>query len=77
MEKWGSHLGRRPARVEPNANTEPHNAHQGFTEFVHEVDSEKRSSVMFIARVCGTVEDRIMRSALEAIRDYPEFRRDP
>ncbi len=58
--------------VEPNANINLSNA-TSFTEFVHEVRREKRSSVLFMPQYAEPWKHRILQSTLDAIRDYPEF----
>jgi len=58
--------------VEPNANINLTNA-TSFTEFVHEVRLEKRSKVLFMPQYAEPWKHRILRSAIDAIRDYPEF----
>jgi len=58
--------------VEPNANINLTNA-TSFTEFVHEVRREKRSKVLFMPQYAEPWKHRILRSAIDAIRDYPEF----
>jgi len=58
--------------VEPNANINLTNA-SSFNEFVYEVRREKRSSVLFMPQYAEPWKHRILQSALDAIRDYPEF----
>ena len=58
--------------IEPNANINLTNA-TSFTEFVHEVRNEKRSSVLFMPQYAEPWKHRILQSTLDAIRDYPEF----
>src|SRR5579862_1096387 len=58
--------------VEPNANINLTNA-SSFTEFVHEVRREKRSSVLFMPQYAEPWKHRILQSTIDAIRDYPEF----
>lgn len=58
--------------VEPNANINLTNA-TSFTEFVHEIRREKRSKVLFMPQYAEPWKHRILRSAIDAIRDYPEF----
>jgi hypothetical protein len=58
--------------VEPNANINLTNA-TSFTEFVHEVRREKRSKVLFMPQYAEPWKVRILQSAIDAIRDYPEF----
>ena len=58
--------------VEPNANINLTNA-TSFTEFVHEIRRERRSNVLFMPQYAEPWKHRILRSAIDAIRDYPEF----
>ncbi|HEY6487910.1 MAG: hypothetical protein WCC26_04840 [Terracidiphilus sp.] len=58
--------------VEPNANINLSNA-ASFTEFVHEIRRQKRSHVLFMPQYAEPWKHRILRSTLDAIRDYPEF----
>jgi len=58
--------------VEPNANINLTNA-TSFTEFVHEIRREKRSKILFMPQYAEPWKHRILRSAIDAIRDYPEF----
>ena len=58
--------------VEPNANINLSNA-TSFTEFVHEVRREKRSNVLFMPQYAAPWKHRILRSTIDAIRDYPDF----
>jgi hypothetical protein len=58
--------------VEPNANINLTNA-TSFTEFVHEIRREKRSKILFMPQYADPWKHRILRSAIDAIRDYPEF----
>jgi hypothetical protein len=58
--------------VEPNANVNLTNA-TSFTEFVHEVRREKKSNVLFMPQYAEPWKHRILRSTLDAIRDYPDF----
>jgi hypothetical protein len=58
--------------VEPNANINLTNA-TSFTEFVHEVRREKKSDVLFMPQYAEPWKHRILQSAIDAIRDYPEF----
>ena len=58
--------------VEPNANVNLTNA-QSFTEFVHEIRREKQSNVLFMPQYAEPWKHRILRSTLDAIRNYPEF----
>src|SRR5579864_4658384 len=58
--------------VEPNANINLTNA-TSFTEFVHEIRRERRSKILFMPQYAEPWKHRILRSAIDAIRDYPEF----
>lgn len=58
--------------VEPNANINMTNA-ECFTEFVHEVRREKKSSVLFMPQYAEPWKYRILRSAIDAVRHYPHF----
>jgi len=58
--------------VEPNANINLTNA-TSFTEFVHEIRKQKQSNVLFMPQYAEPWQHRILRSTLDAIRDYPEF----
>ena len=58
--------------VEPNANLNLTNA-ASFTEFVHEIRNEKKSNVLFMPQYAEPWKHRILRSTLDAIRNYPEF----
>jgi hypothetical protein len=58
--------------VEPNANINLTNA-ASFTEFVHEIRREKKSDMLFMPQYAEPWRHRILRSAIDAVRDYPEF----
>ena len=58
--------------VEPNANINLTNA-ASFTEFVHEIRREQRSNVLFMNQYAEPWKHRLLRSTLDAIRDYPDF----
>jgi hypothetical protein len=58
--------------VEPNANINLTNA-ASFTEFVHEIRQEKKSNVLFMPQYAEPWKHRILQSAIDAIRHYPEF----
>jgi hypothetical protein len=58
--------------VEPNANLNLTNA-ASFTEFVHEIRREKKSDVLFMPQYAEPWKHRILQSAIDAIRHYPEF----
>ena len=73
-EKWNMLLisGGDRHGVEPNANI---NLTQtaSFTEFVHEVRQEKKSHVLFMPQYAEPWKHRILQSAIDAVRHYPEF----
>jgi hypothetical protein len=58
--------------VEPNANINLTNA-ASFTEFVHEIRREKKSDILFMQQYAEPWKHRILQSAIDAIRHYPEF----
>ncbi len=58
--------------VEPNANINLTNA-VSFTEFVHEIRRQRKSSILFMPQYAQPWKHRILQSTLDAIRDYPEF----
>jgi len=58
--------------LEPNANINLTHA-TSFNEFVHEIRRENRSHVLFMPQYAEPWKHRIMRSTLDAIRDYPDF----
>jgi hypothetical protein len=58
--------------VEPNANINLTNA-ASFTEFVHEIRRERRSNVLFMPQYAEPWKHRLLRSTLDAIREYPDF----
>jgi hypothetical protein len=73
-EKWNMVLisGGDRHGIEPNANINLTNA-TSFTEFVHEVRYQKLSKVLFMPQYAEPWKHRILRSTIDAIRDYPEF----
>jgi hypothetical protein len=73
-EKWNMLLisGGDRHGVEPNANINLTNA-TSFTEFVHEIRREKKSDMLFMPQYAEPWRHRILRSAIDAVRDYPEF----
>ena len=73
-EKWNMLLisGGDRHGVEPNANINLSNA-SSFTEFVHEIRRERRSSVLFLPQYAEPWKHRILQSTIDAIRNYPEF----
>jgi hypothetical protein len=58
--------------LEPNANINLTSA-VSFTEFVEEIRVERLSHVHFMDQYQGRWEQRILRSTLNAITDFPEF----
>jgi hypothetical protein len=58
--------------VEPNGNINMTNA-TTFTEFVHEVRYERISNVLFMPQYAQPWKHRILQSAIDAVRNYPEF----
>jgi hypothetical protein len=58
--------------LEPNANINLTDA-SSFTEFVNEIRVERRSHVHFMEQYQQKWEQRILRSTLNAVCDFPEF----
>jgi hypothetical protein len=58
--------------VEPNANINLTNA-TTFTEFVHEIRRQRKSHVLFMPQYAEPWKHRILQSAIDAVRHYPEF----
>jgi hypothetical protein len=58
--------------VEPNANINLTNA-SSFTEFVHEIRRQRQSHVLFMPQYAEPWKHRILQSAIDAVRHYPEF----
>jgi len=58
--------------VEPNANINLTNA-TSFTEFVHEIRRHKKSNMLFMPQYAEPWKHRILQSAIDAVRNYPEF----
>jgi hypothetical protein len=58
--------------LEPNANVNLTNA-TSFNEFVDEIRRENRSHVLFMPQYAEPWKHRIMKSTLDAVRDYPDF----
>jgi predicted metal-dependent phosphoesterase TrpH len=58
--------------LEPNANINLTSA-TSFTEFVEEIRVERRSHVHFMDQYRERWEQRILRSTLNAITDFPQF----
>lgn len=73
-EKWNMLLisGGDRHGVEPNANINLTQA-TTFTEFVHEIRREKRSNILFMPQYAEPWKHRILQSAVDAVRYYPEF----
>jgi hypothetical protein len=73
-EKWNMLLisGGDRHGVEPNANINLTNA-TSFTEFVHQIRKEKKSDILFMPQYAEPWKHRILRSAIDAVRHYPEF----
>ncbi len=73
-EKWNMLLisGGDRHGVEPNANINLTNA-GSFTEFVHEIRREKRSSLLFMPQYAQPWKHRLLQSTLDAVRTYPDF----
>ena len=46
---------------------------KSFTEFVHEIRKEKKSNILFMPQYAEPWKHRILRSAIDAVRHYPEF----
>jgi hypothetical protein len=72
--QWGQVLisGGDRHGVEPNANVNLTRA-ESFAEFVHEVRRERESHVLFMPQYKEPWKHRILKSTLDAIRNYPEF----
>jgi hypothetical protein len=58
--------------LEPNANLNLTNA-TSFAEFVNEIRVEKKSDVVFMPQYAEPWKHRMLRSAIDAIRHYPDF----
>jgi hypothetical protein len=58
--------------TEPNGNLNLTNA-TSFNEFVHEVRNECQSHILFMPQYAQPWKHRIMRSMVDAVRNYPEF----
>ena len=73
-EKWNMVLisGGDRHGVEPNANINLTNA-ACFTEFVHEIRREKKSDVLFMPQYVEPWKLRMLQSAIDIVRPYPEF----
>lgn len=73
-EKWNMVMisGGDRHGVEPNANINLTQA-TTFTEFVHEIRHDKRSNILFMPQYAEPWKHRILQSAVDAVRYYPEF----
>ncbi len=73
-EKWNMLLisGGDRHGVEPNANINLTNA-ASFSEFVHELRRNRKSHVLFMPQYAEPWKHRILQSAIDAVRHYPEF----
>ena len=73
-EKWNMLLisGGDRHGVEPNAAINLTNA-GSFSEFVTEVRREKRSNLLFMPQYAEPWKHRMLQSAIDAVREYPEF----
>jgi len=58
--------------VEPNGNINLTNA-ASFTEFVHEILRLKISNVLFMPQYAEPLKHRVLKSAIDVVRSYPEF----
>ncbi len=58
--------------IEPNANLNLTRA-ASFTDFVHEVRRERQSHVLFMPQYAEPWKQRILKSTLDAIRNYPDY----
>ncbi len=75
-EQWGMLLisGGDRHGLEANANLNLTNA-VTFSEFVREIRVEKKSDVLFMSQYAEPWKHRMLRSAVDAIRYYPDFPR--
>ena len=73
-EKWNMLLisGGDRHGVEPNANINLTDA-TSFTEFVHQIRRQRKSNVLFMPQYAEPWKHRLLRSTIDAIRNYPEF----
>jgi hypothetical protein len=73
-EKWNMLLvsGGDRHGVEPNANINLTNA-TCFAEFVHEIRREKKSDMLFMPQYAEPWKLRMLQSAIDAVRHYPDF----
>ena len=58
--------------LEPNANINLTNA-DCFDQFVHEIRDDKVSRVFFMDQYSHPLKHRILKSAVDAVRHYPQF----
>lgn len=58
--------------TEPNATLNLTNA-SSFTEFVHEIRVERRSSVLFLPQYRDPIPARYIEFIWQAVRNYPDF----
>lgn len=58
--------------VEPNANINLTNA-ESFEEFVDEIRRERRSTILFLPQYAQPWKCRVLQSAVDAVRHYPDF----
>ena len=58
--------------LEPNANINLTDA-GNFTDFVHEVRVDRQSHVLFLDQYAQPWKQRILRSTLDAVTDFPDF----
>jgi hypothetical protein len=73
-QRWGQLLisGGDRHGLEPNAIVNLTNV-ATFTEFVHEIRIGRQSHVFFMPQYAAPWEQRILRSTLDAVRDFPQF----
>lgn len=73
-EKWKMLLisGGDRHGLEPNANINLTHA-TCFDEFVHEIRHDKISKILFMPQYAKPWKHRILGSAIDAVRDYPQF----
>ena len=58
--------------LEPNDNINLTNA-QCFDQFVHEIRNEELSKILFMAQYAQPLRHRILQSAVDAVKYYPDF----
>ena len=73
-EKWNVTLisGGDRHGLEPNANINLTNA-DSFDQFVHEIRDDGVSRILFMPQYAQPWKHRILRSAIDAVRYYPDF----